>query len=278
MPRNPKKSWREQGYSFINNIYAGIALMVTCAIASILYTRYGQAWTAPIINGLVTGAVVLSLFLSVRAVLSLPTATEKTTSENVGAKVLTWLHKFGLTVRSFPEETTFDFFLTVTTEGGKVIGVKRNLTLFPDYIYVTGLITLTDAEKEVVKDLTALEVYEALFSIQQELWRGVFGFDARKFEESGLTMHIRIPITERLAETDVLDAIWRMEAILGNVMAIEGRTSILHAEAKKHMENSSEKESADGGSGGAEELRNIDVQIVPRPQISDASENNNADA
>ncbi len=276
MVRNPRKSWRERGFDFINNVYAGVALMVICALSSVLYSRFGQAWQVPIINGLVTGAIVLSLFLSLRAVLSLPTATNKTTPENVGGKVLAWLHKFGLTVKSCPDETAFDFFLIVTTEGGKVIGVKRHLTSFPDYIYVTGLITLTDAEKKIVAELTELEKYEALFNIQQEIWRGVFGFDSRKFETSGLTIHIRIPITENLTETDVLNAIWRMEAILGNIMAIEGRTAILHRESQKGKEKSNGKQEEYRGGRGTEELRNIDVQVIPRPEISATSEETEA--
>ena len=87
MPRNPKKSWREQGYSFISNIYAGIALMVTCAIASYdplyaLRSSMDRSHNQRPSNG----AVVLSLFLSVRAVLSLPTATGKQPQRTLAVK------------------------------------------------------------------------------------------------------------------------------------------------------------------------------------------------
>jgi len=270
MPKNPKKSWRDRGFDILNNMYAGVALMAICAIASVLYTHYGQMWEIPIINGLITGAVVFSLFLSVRAVLSLPTATAKTTPENVGSKVLTWLHKFGLTVKSCPDEIAHDFYLIVTTDGGKKIGVYRHLTLFPDYIYVTGLLTLTDEEKRIIQELSDLEKFDALFNVQQEIWRGLFGFDSRNITTTGLTLNLRIPITENLSETAVLGAIWRMEAIIGNIMGINARAVLHHNEFKKEKPSG---EQVQRGGGGQEELRGVDVQTLPLPQIADNQEN-----
>ena len=43
---------------------------------------------------------------------------------------------------------------------------------------------------------------------------------------NGLSIFTRIPITANIAETDVLDAIWRMEAILGNILALNARTAM----------------------------------------------------
>lgn len=228
MRENIPKSWKDRGFDFINNIYAGIALMVLCAVAGTIYARYGALWERPIIDGLATGAIALSLFLSLRAVLSLPVATAKATPENVGDKVLDWLHKFGLTVKRCQDETDCDFFFIVTTDGGKKIVVKRHLKYFPDYITVTGLITLTDEEKKIVARLGDAAKFEALFAAQKELWRGQFGFNSTKYDSDGLTIFDRVPITAHIAETDVLRIIWKMEAILGCIIAINARFAMQH--------------------------------------------------
>ena len=55
--------------------------------------------------------------------------------------------------------------------GGKRIAVKREFSVFPDYITVQGLLTLTDEEKRIAKALSDSERFEALFAIQRELWR-----------------------------------------------------------------------------------------------------------
>jgi hypothetical protein len=233
MESKQTKSLRDRGFDFINSIYAGAALMVICGVSAILYTHYGQTWERPIINGLITAVVVLSLFLSVRAVLSLPAATNKITPENVGTKILTWLHKFGLTVQTLNRDSERDFVFKVITDGGKTIFVERHLSSFPDYISVHCGIALTEEEKQILDTMSDLEKYEALFQIQRELWRGGFGYDSRNVATTGLIILLRIPITATISETSVIDAIWRMEAIVSHIIAMNSMAVVRYKANKE---------------------------------------------
>lgn len=258
MAEMQKKSWRERGFDFINSIYAGVALMAFAGIAATLYTHFGAVWEKPIINGLATAAIVLSLFLSIRAVLSLPPAAERTTPENVGPKVLTWLHKFSLTVKSCPEEGQ-DFFFIVTTDGGKKVAVKREFHKNPDYIIVLGYLTLNDEEKAVAKEMTESELLESLLAIQQELWRGAFGFNTTEILTEGLHISLKVPITPDIAETDVMNAIWRMEAILGNVIGLNTKT-VLNYKLKKGRK--ADETRIPRGDDSSKQLRGSNEEVV----------------
>lgn len=56
MPEISKKSWRDRGLDFLNNLWAGATLMVVTFVSATLYTHFGKEWARPIMNGLITGA------------------------------------------------------------------------------------------------------------------------------------------------------------------------------------------------------------------------------
>jgi hypothetical protein len=263
MPESSKKSWRDRGLDFLNNLWAGATLMVVTFVSATLYTHFGKEWARPIMNGLITGAGAMSLYLSLRAVLSLPLATVKATPENIGEKILGWLHKFGLTVKSSPDTEGFAFFLIVTTDGGKKIGINRSLTRFPDYINITGLLNLTEEEKRIVATLSDDEKFDALFHIQRELWRGEFGFNSEKIATTGLTLSMRIPITADITEAQVINGVWKMEAIIGNILGINARAVREYSKKKKDINNEKDIRK---GRGGSKELRRNDAPIVSSPE------------
>ena len=269
MPENTEKSWRDRGFDFINNIYAGVTLVVIFAVASILYTRFGQAWEIPIINGL-TREQLCSVYFYLFALFFLcPVRHLKPLPRTLALRSLHGF-KFSLTVKTINDEPDADFSYIVTTEGGKKIGVTRHLKFFPDYIYVSGLLTLTDEEKAIVSELSDVEKFETLFNVQQELWRGVFGYDSRNIATTGLTLHLRIPITESIKEPDVLHAIWRMEAIIGSIMGIKARAALHHNESKKRRLGG---EQIQGEPRGQQEIRRGDEQATPSPKPAAMEEN-----
>lgn len=201
--------------------------MIICFIVSTFYSRFGPTWERPIINGLVTMAVVASLFLSLRAVLTLPSARLRTTPKNVGAKVLGWLHNFNLIVQTFPEDSDCHFFIVVTTEAGKKVAIYRKKEVLSDYLTFQSTVTQNEETKKAVEGFSDEEKMEVILYLKLELARAVIGYQSTNMLE-GYTMFKKLPITESLTEAQVINTVWEMESMVARMNTIEHMASLKH--------------------------------------------------
>jgi hypothetical protein len=217
-----EKMWKWDAPAVFTSMYAGAILMIVAGIASTVYSHYGPAWTVPIMNGLATMAIVGSLFFSLRALAALPPVTRKITLKNAGSQVLLWLHKFHFKVQT-TDEDGFDFSYIVTTDSGKIVTLKRHSRQFSDYITVGGYITLTQEEKDLVAAIDDDQAFEALYDIQMELLRARVGYNTTDVVNRGIMAFRRIPIGPNLSETEAINAIADMEAVISLVLLIKAR-------------------------------------------------------
>jgi hypothetical protein len=220
--------WKMRWIDFFNNIYAGGILTIACAIASILYTRFGAVWERPIINGLVTGGVVLSLYLSTRALLSLPAATSKITPDEIEPYVLQWLHRFNLTVKRDPIND-FHFNYVVTTDGKRNVAVGRPIKDWPDYLTLAAGLTSSEEDQKMLNALSSKDRSAIAIDMKLELARSNMGYSS--FSLEGFVIFSRIRITADLGEPDLINAVWRMEAMINALYLKAHRVIIEHAEA-----------------------------------------------
>jgi hypothetical protein len=215
-----KSSWStSQFYSFVNNIFAGVALIALAGIAGTLYTHYGTEWEKPIVNGLITSSVAASMWLSIRVLMSTPIAKKKITAENVGEIVLEWVIKFGLAVQSLPDDETY-FFFRVETSGGKIITVSRSKKFFSDYLLIKALVNVPEDQKTELESLTPDEKITARLAIQLELSRAIMGFKTDNLLFSDLYIFKRIPVTSHFREDELMNVIWEVEAMITSVYMV----------------------------------------------------------
>jgi hypothetical protein len=192
-------------------LFAGVAL-----IATILYTHYGPTWARPIMNGLIAAAITLTLFMCVRAILSLPPARTRITPDSIAPILLSWLHKFNLEVKMLGDAESY-FIYKVTTDGGKVITVRRTRNQFSDYISIRALVNRPD---DIKKHLDALsEQQKAILRVKLalELSRGIIGYKTDAWLSEDLWIFKHVPISPTLSEETVINAIWEVEAMISIV-------------------------------------------------------------
>ena len=219
------KNWQDRGYDILNNFYANTITGAAVMLLSALYTRFGLAWTQPIINAFITGVLFFLFVLAIRVLLSSPLASRRITLDNVGARVLEWLHKFRVGVRVVHDPSTA-FSYVVTTDGQKAIMVKRHLALDPEYLSIVGLITLTDSQKDFVITMSQDEQLEAMSGIQQELMRARIGYNTVDVINDGFIMFKKVPIRATMHEEDVMDAVWDVEAMISMILQKNALTEI----------------------------------------------------
>ncbi|MGI4812101.1 MAG: hypothetical protein ACRYGG_01980 [Janthinobacterium lividum] len=151
--------------------------------------------------------------------MALPLAKKRINPDNAGPIILGWLHKFNLTVRSHTDPD-YEFFYTVTTDGGKTVGVHQSKRYQSDYITFQSTISQTAESKEYIKELSAAEKLQAIQEVKLALSQAVMGYSSTNMLEE-YTIFKRLPIGMSLTEDRVIDAIWSMEAIVNTTQTLE---------------------------------------------------------
>lgn len=209
--------WKSQIYSFANNLVAAASFTVLIMIATQLYQHYGPAWTHQVVMTFIAGGVALSMFLSFRASLALPSAREKITPENVGQKILEWLHRYNFEVQRISGEGEF-FTFKVVTEGRAVLGISRTNNNFRDQLTFQAHIPTNDVDRKDFSEFTEYERAQAVLQLKIELSRAIMGYRTDGFFDQELIIFKHLPISEFLNEDSVINAIWDMEAMINTVV------------------------------------------------------------
>lgn len=206
--------WRSQFFSLANNMVAAILFGGIAMIATIFYSRFGTAWSAPVFQGLIAFFIVISIFTMIRLFLALPLARERITTENIEARLLEWLYKFRLTVKNSPTPNAH-FHVEVTTDSDRHILIGRSKDDWSDYLeFWAGLRAADENEQVVIDSLTKDQASWITVNLKLELARARVGYAGLTMLGSEYRISKRIPITEALTEDQVINTIWEMEAIL----------------------------------------------------------------
>ena len=162
-----------------------------------------------------------------RAILALPRARVTITPENVGPIVLGWLHKFNLEVKTLTDDESH-FTYRVTTDGGKVITVRRSKKHFSDYLTVRALINNTNQNKELIATLSDVQKATLRVKLTLALSNAVMGYKTEAWLTEDLWIFKHIPISSALDEVAVINAIWETEAMV-NIIYSTAVTALLES-------------------------------------------------
>jgi hypothetical protein len=229
---NPKPTLRSKLYEIANSMLAACLFAGVSVIAATLYSRFGPVWARPIMNGLITGVVVFALFLCMRAILALPVARARISPENVGDFVLGWLHKFNLEVKGLQDDDCY-FLYKVTTDGGKVVTIRRSRKTYSDHLTFRALITLSDAEKAEFESFTEHEKIALKLQIQLELSRAIMGYKTDGWLVEDVWLFKHVPISPTLNEETMINTIWEMEAMVTTLFATGALAISAHRDLHK---------------------------------------------
>ena len=209
--RGQRKTWQSRLYDVVNNVYAGALVTGAFMIASALYSHLGPIWGRPVVNALITGAIVSGFLLTIRALLSLPTARPRITPDNCGFEILQWLHRFNLEVKTLPSSDD-DFLFRVTTDGQRRITIGRGKESFSDYLTVRSTVTWTEKQLEQIAVLSDYERLKIKLELELELARMVMGYQTNDWAKEGCNLFKRYPITEFITEETVIGSgggVWK---------------------------------------------------------------------
>ena len=217
----------------VNNLFAAFLFAGVSMITAILYTHFGPSWARPIVNGLIAGAITLTLFLCVRAILALPRARAVITPENAGQFVLGWLHKFNLEVKNLIDDDCH-FIYRVTTDGGKILTVRRTRKIYNDYLTFRALINANEVDKKLFDSFTESEKAALRVKLGIELSRAVMGFKTDAWMTEDLWIFKYVPISPGLSEETVINTIWEMEAMV-QIIYSTGALALLEHRVKNGL-------------------------------------------
>jgi len=259
---NSKHNFGTKMYDLANNIAATALCTVVSGVIAILYTRFGPTWAKPLMNGVIAGAVTLAIFLSLRAILSLPRAKAAITPENVGGFVLSSLHKFNLEVKNIVDDESY-FIFKVTTDAGKVVTVRRARKLYSDYLTFRAVITLSDDEKKEFASFTEYERASLAQAIQIEIARAVMGYRTDGLLSHDLWLWRHIPISATLSEETVITTIWQMEAMVTTLFSTGALAIVKHREnAHPKLHEAMDQTAISGTPGNTGEIKQDSGQPV----------------
>jgi len=152
-----------------------------------------------------------------------PTRVTVISTDNIEQFIREWLDRYNLTVqRTAPPEDNFHFL--ITTIGGTKITVKSRKA-FGEYLTFTGLITFTDEQKREISTLSETDKQRAVAAIRLEVARAVIGMTPLTVE-NGFTLFKEVPITRFLTEAEFINTLWRVEATINSVLAVNLLTEI----------------------------------------------------
>ena len=159
---------------------------------------------------------------------SYPSRPELVTGDNIGSKIRNWLDIFSLTVKAAKDPES-EFFYIVTTDGGKVVSISRSLkSPYSDYLLVKALWTPDGDDKQKIDSLSPDEQIALRLAVQLELSRAVIGYKLEGVDNK-LTIFKRVPISHDLTETDILNAVWDVEAALHSIFTVGAMVIHRHA-------------------------------------------------
>jgi hypothetical protein len=202
-----RPTFRTRLFDFANNMVAAYVVTGASVIAGILYTHFGPAWARPIMNGLIAGAITLTLFLCVRAILALPLAKAIITPDNAGQFVLGWLHKFNLEVKTLIDDDCH-FIYRVTTDSGKILTVRRTRKINSDYLTFRALINAHEVDKKLYNSFSEAEKAALRIKLGIELARAVMGYKTDAWMTEDIWIFKTVPISPTLNEATVINALW----------------------------------------------------------------------
>ena len=209
-----QSNWRS---GLVINLVSNLISLIVGGIVTYL-SHDGSMWVKPVLFGGAAWLITFCSILAFRVMKNLPARIEPLTTGNVHRKIRDWLDKFNLTVKSVNDEDSYFFFI-VTTDGGKKVSVSRTRGQFNDYVFVKGLITLSDEEKKELESFNDDERIAMKLAIQLELSRAVMGYKTENILHE-LTIFKRIPISPALSEEEIFSLMWEVEAMLGSIFTV----------------------------------------------------------
>lgn len=224
-----KNSWWISGVA-INLLSSLIAFAVGGVVT--YFEKAGSVWVKPLTFGLLTWLLVSTLFYLFRLGLRLPAKTNLITDDNLEKHLREWMDRYNLTVQRF-NDPGLHFSFVVTTIGGRKIAIKRRID-FPEYVTFSADMQALDAEARAIFDgLSADDRIRAMAEVRLEISHAVVGLSIPKTMPDGYSLFRQLPITHALTEAQFIREIWRLEAVVNSIMAVNGLTEIrLRAEGK----------------------------------------------
>jgi hypothetical protein len=191
-----------------------IGSLFAAAIVGVIVTVFdhdGSKWTAPAIHGLIAAALIFSMCVLALLVWYTAVRRRPTNEKNIQERVHSWLHKFNLGVKRDPVEG-FHFNYVVTTNGKRQIAVGRSISEWSDYLIFAAQLTPDKNDLAITAALTDRQRAKVAALMKLELARWQIGYS--NFSLNGFPITKRIPITAELNESQFIEAVWSMEAII----------------------------------------------------------------
>jgi hypothetical protein len=202
----------------INLVSNVIALLVGGTVT--YFSHEGSVWVNPMLCGGAAWLLTFCSILAFRASRHVPKKAEVIDGSNVHVKIRDWLDRYQLTVKNATTPDMY-FFLIVTTEGNKKVSISRQKGELSDYIFVKGLISWDEKDRESLNALSEDEKTTLRLATFLELSRAVMGYKSEKDVLEEITIFKRIPITSKLNIEEIINVLWEIEAMLGSLLLLQ---------------------------------------------------------
>lgn len=184
---------------------------------SIAYLKHeGSEWVSPLLFGALTWFLTMGIWLVFRLLPRLPKKQIRLSDKNLQTVLRGWLDDIGLKVQT-THDSDSEFAFIVTTDGGKVITVRRTHTS-PEHLTFRALFK-EDAQNEAFEDFSVNEKARARLAIQLELARAVMGYNTKDVLKE-FVLFRTLPISNGLSVEDVANTLWEVEAALTAVFLV----------------------------------------------------------
>lgn len=196
----------------INLVSNGVSFLVGCAVAYLKHE--GSEWVSPLLFGALAWFLTMGIWLVARLFRSIPVRQVRVTDSNLQGILRDWFDDIGLKVQVGKDEQA-DFLFIVTTDGGRVISVRR-LKSQSEYLIFRAYYK-DAAQTQAFSHFTEEEKAEARLTVELELTRAVMGFNAPLDILDEFTLFKQIPISPSLSIEEVARTLWEVEAALASV-------------------------------------------------------------
>ncbi len=106
---------------------------------------------------------------------------------------------------------------------------------WPDYLIFRAEIAVSEDDKAILADFTEDERVSALLSLKLELARAGVGYSGLTAIDSGLNIFTKIPINHALSEDQLIESIWKLEAVVNQVYLIGAIAAQRHKASQKDV-------------------------------------------
>lgn len=157
------------------------------------------------------GLLVLAISAVNRAYRAFKPDEEPTTLDNLESRIKQWLDNFSFEVKraSIPD-AHFRYLITTDSQVTIILGRLRNE--LSSYILLRIEVSPNDAEKAQIAKFSPEERAIAMVKTKIELNRARIGYSGFTSLDGGFAITKRIPISEKLSEDDLIEALAEIEA------------------------------------------------------------------